>query len=105
MIRKFCDRCGSEIIEKKQKKQTFGEIIAKQMTEFGLNLRAILHGEKREDLPGFKIYADADPLVEPLILCEQCDQALRVFMTEIKNKPKDQSDGKNITSVELLEVK
>ena len=79
MIRKFCDRCGSEIIEKVERKLTFGEIV-KKMADAALSFSFAIHGNKPAELPEFKI---STPDGVPLILCEQCDHALRKFMTEM----------------------
>ena len=91
MIRKFCDRCGSEILEKIEKKQTIGELLCKTVTEIGLKFSFAINGNKPKELPEFKI---STPDGVPLILCEQCDHALRKFMTEM-SEPENLTEKSN----------
>ena len=82
MKKRFCDRCGAEIVETKRK--LFDAVIDAMET-----LKANFGGKHRIKYIVQVIDLDDPKIPRPIAdLCEQCDQELNAFMNKFKDKPK-----------------
>lgn len=83
MNKRFCDRCGAEIVETKR---TLFDAVTDAME----TLKANFGGKHRIKYNVQVIDLDDEPKIPRPIadLCEQCDQELNAFMNKFKDKPK-----------------
>lgn len=89
MNKRFCDRCGNEIVETKRS-------LIDAVTDAVEQLKVNFGGKHR-----IKYYVQISDLDNPKIprpiadLCEQCERELTAFMNEPKRKQNEKEGGQN----------
>lgn len=89
MNKRFCDRCGNEIVETKR---SFSDVVTDAFEQLKVNFggkHRIRYLVQISDLDDPKI---PRPIVD---LCEQCNRELIVFMNEVKGKQKEKEGNRN----------